>query len=34
MQLSALINEPTLKTIRPFLGSAHFIIENPITNVR
>jgi hypothetical protein len=34
MQLLALINEPTLKTIRPFLGSAHFIIGNPITDVR
>jgi hypothetical protein len=30
----ALINEPTLKTIRSFLDSTHFIIGNSIANVR
>jgi hypothetical protein len=33
-QLPTLINDPTLKTIKSFLGSTLFIIGNSITNVR
>jgi hypothetical protein len=33
-QFPTLINEPTLKTIKSFLGVAHFIIWYSITNVR
>ncbi len=33
-QLPTLINEPTLKTIRPFLVLARFITGNLVTNVK
>jgi hypothetical protein len=32
-QFLALINEPTLKTIKSFLGLAHFIIGYSIANM-
>jgi hypothetical protein len=34
MQLLALINELTMKTIKPFMGSTHFIVGNLVANVR